>query len=757
MEQSQIVTKSLPQKAPLNVASVALEVFVGKLLDYEVPPHLATSLQKGHSVTVPLRGQLKKGIVVEIKEHTAYPHLLPIHELIFPDPLLPSDLLDLGCWMSRYYITSLERVLKKILPTPVLENKGHKQQYFVTAGKSKEILRNACIEMRSKHPAQAKILDEVLAHPKGLFLTELFEITKVSKSPLMSLVKKKLIHLNFIEINRSPLASQEYFQTYPKKLNEEQQNALQSIVTSLKNKKLSTHLLFGVTGSGKTEIYLQAIAEAQLLGKGTIVLVPEISLTAQTIEKFKSRFNQQIAILHHRLSEGERYDEWHRIFKGEATIVIGARSALFSPVKNLGLIIVDEEHDNAYKQSEDPPCYHARDVAVMRGKISDAVVILGSATPSFESYHNALSGKYILSPLKKRVGQARLPQITVIDMKKEQQKAGRWTLFSEKLISGIKERFQKGEQSLLFLNRRGYHTSLLCSGCGYTFLCTHCEKALTFHFGEKTLACHLCGEIKKPLPEKCPQCHASKMLKYKGIGTEHVERALAAIAPEIRTLRIDGDTTRHKGSHEKFFRAFSTGKSDCLIGTQMITKGLHFPSVTLVAVLNCDQALQIPDFRSAETAFQIMTQVSGRAGRGELEGEVLLQTFMPTNDLIQMVKDQNFEAFYHKEIESRSFFGFPPYSRLVKFTFSGKSMDQTFQMAKNFRSHLCNYLDSTFTCHPLQPSGHPKVKDMYRFQFLIGGQKIYTIRDSIEKTKQEICFSSKIKLLIDVDPISTFF
>ena len=344
------------------------------------------------------------------------------------------------------------------------------------------------------------------------------------------------------------------------------------------------------------------------------MLVPEISLTPQMIERFRSRFEGKIALLHHKLSQGERYDEWHRMARGEAQIALGARSAIFSPIQNVGIIIVDEEHESAYKQSEESFSYHARDVAVMRGKISNACVLLGSATPSLESMHNASQGKYILSELQVRAEKAKLPTVTLVDMKSEHTEANRFSIFSPLLAEKLQEKVALGEQVILFLNRRGYHTTLLCSGCANIFSCPHCTIALTFHRGENTLACHLCDKRVTPPPRKCEKCGCEDTLKYRGIGTEQVERTLHALIPTVRSLRIDGDTTKHKGSLKDDAVLFRTQKADVLIGTQMIAKGLHFPAVTLVAVLNGDSGLHVPDFRSSEKVFQMITQVSGRGG-----------------------------------------------------------------------------------------------------------------------------------------------
>jgi primosomal protein N' (replication factor Y) len=486
------------------------------------------------------------------------------------------------------------------------------------------------------------------------------------------------------------------------------------------------------------------------------MLVPEIALTEQTIERFRSRFEGKIAVLHHRLNEGERFDEWHRIANNEVQIVIGARSAIFAPLANLGLIIVDEEHEGAYKQSEGFS-YHARDVAVMRGHFCSACVILGSATPSLESMYNVSRKKYTLLSLTQRAEHAQLPAIHIVDMKREAEKAKQGTLFSELLIDKLKKRLALGEQSILFLNRRGYHTTLSCNHCKTVYTCPSCALALTFHRKEQLLSCHLCDYHLSPLPTKCALCNHHETLKYSGVGTEKLESAVHALFPEARVLRIDSDTTRHKVSIERLFTQFRTHKADILIGTQMVAKGLHFPSVTLVALINADGGLNIPDFRSSERIFQLITQVSGRAGRGALPGEVIIQSYLPNHETIQAACKQDFDLFYKQEIAIRELFDYPPFSHLVKLTFTGKNPTLTEEKAVQFRQHLISCLPKSALAYPLVPCGYAKIKDHFRFQFLIKGPTTPPICLAINQTKRHNGLPKEVKLMVDVDPISTFF
>lgn len=738
-------------------ASVILDVSIDKALDYGIPDSTINHMTRGTRVEVPVRGHLRSGYVLNIKDKPDFSPVKAIAKVESETVAVPNDIFDLALWMAKYYCTPLRQVLKTVMPSSIRALTQPKQQLFVMRAKTRDELQVLCQQLRNKHPAQAAVLDVMLQVKKGILLTELLEQTKGSRSPVDTLAKQGHLTVDIVRIDRSPLINADYIQTKPKKLNDEQSQALAKINHALENNLFETHLLYGVTGSGKTEVYLQAIDKALQLKRNVIMLVPEIALTAQTIERFRSRFEGHIAILHHRLSHGERCDEWHKIQRGDAKIVIGARSAVFSPVPNLGLIIVDEEHENSYKQSDEMPCYHGRDVAVMRGKISNATVILGSATPSLESYYNAQKGKYLLTKLSNRADSAVMPKVTIVDMKPECEKAKGYTTFSEALLDGIKRRHAVGEQTIIFLNRRGYHTTLLCSQCRTAVRCKHCDVALTFHLEENAITCHLCGFSLSPPPSSCTTCHSPNPMKYRGIGTEQVEKALHAIFPDIRTLRIDADTTRHKGSHQKLLRSFGTGKADVLIGTQMIAKGLHFPDVTLVGVLNSDSSLNIPDFRASETVFQLLTQVAGRSGRGIIPGEVLVQTYMPENTTIQLAAAQDYERFYQEETAVRECFQYPPFTQMAKLSFSGENPVTVADHAERLRQHIMSLLPADYILHPVVPAGYAKVKDQFRFQFLIRGPHIYPITRAIEAAQQSVALPSTIKMRIDVNPLSTYF
>jgi primosomal protein N' (replication factor Y) (superfamily II helicase) len=739
-----------------KIASIILETNIEKPLDYLIPENLKDILKKGMIVEVPLKGFLKKGYVLEIKETTSIKNVFPIQK-ISSEEVISEDLFSLAFWMSKYYCINLSKIFKFLIPSSVRKDVQTKTQIFLTSTKSKKELLTLHEMLQKTNPSQAKAIEFFLTAKKGIFLSELLEKANISKSPIETLINKKIFSYQKIINEQSDLlVNEDFFSTKAKKLSTEQDIALTSIVSSLNENKFNTHLLYGITGSGKTEIYLQAIQKSLDLNKGIIMLVPEIALTSQTIDRFKARFKEKIAVIHHKKSQGEKTDAWKNILKENIKIVIGARSAVFSPMPNLGLIIVDEEHDFSYKQSEKAPAYNAKNIAVMRAKISNCTVILGSATPSIESFFNTQNKKYILNMLTQRPNSALLPKVHIVDMKQELLRKGSFTYFSDDLLSGIKKRYETGEQTLLFLNRRGFNTSLICTKCSNIFKCQFCDIALAYHKKENFLSCHLCG-FKTTVLQKCPSCNNTEHIKYQGFGTEHIEASLHSIFPEIRTLRVDRDTTQNKNGHELLFKQFRAGKADVLIGTQMIVKGLHFPSVTLVGILNSDGALNIPDFRSSETVFQLITQVAGRSGREDLLGEVIIQTYMPDNTTIKLAAKQDYLSFYKQELENRRLFNYPPFTQMVKIVFSSKEEEKTKVLAEEFRLNLIKNLNSDYQIHPVTCCGKAKIKENFRFQFLIRGKNILTLSSAIEKNKNQVKLPSSLHLFIDVDPISTYF
>lgn len=735
-------------------ASVILENNIDKSLDYSIPENLQNEIKEGMLVEVPIKGKLKKGYILSIKNTSVIEKTYPISRIVSKE-VLSKDLFSLALWMSKYYCCNLSKILRCIIPTSIRKEINPKHQILLTTNKTKNELLEILKTLLKKNPKQAKALECFLKTEKKILLSKLLLISHLSKAPIDSLIRKKIFIANKVFLDEADILNEfEYFQTKKKNLNNDQYKALDKITNSLKKDKFETHLLFGVTGSGKTEVYLQAIENALSLNKSAIMMVPEISLTTQTIERFRSRFKEKIAIFHHKRSKGEKSLAWENILKGNIKIVIGARSSIFCPLKNLGLIIVDEEDDPSYKQTSEMPAYNAKHLAIMRGKLNNATVVLGSATPSIESYYNALNNKYILSTLPNRTNNSILPKVKIIDMKNEFLKSKSY--FSEELLDAIKDRFEKGEQVLIFLNRRGFHTSIQCLKCETVFKCKHCDISYTYHKKENILSCHLCG-LKIPVFQSCPNCKNNEYIKYKGFGTEHIQSSLNAIFPNIRTIRIDRDTTTTKDSHEQLFKNFRAGKADVLIGTQMIVKGLHYPSVTLVGILNTDSALNIPDFRSSERVFQLITQACGRAGRESLIGEVIIQTFMPQNETIKYASNQDYLNFYEEEIQNRKLFDYPPFCQMIKVVFSSMDEQKAKEYSIQFRNIIIKNLSNEYKIHPVLPSGRVKVKDVYKYQFLIRGKNTLFISKVLENIKKEFKLPSSVSLFIDVDPIDTYF
>lgn len=735
-------------------AEVIVSSNINKVLDYGIPSHLE-HVTEGTGVTVSLRGVKKIGIVHHVKTTTCCKRILPILGVINSEIKLSKDLLELLFWMNQYYFSPLGKTLRLFLPPISSTIIQPKQHYRVVLKKSKVKIRELLQQLQKNHQAQAAVLKVLLNSSSPPGLSSLMEQAKVSQSPINSLRKQGVLEI----VNASTLTIQEkdliFFPPEPKPLHPEQQDALSKITSSIKTSRFCTHLLYGITGSGKTEVYIRAIREARALGKSAILLVPEISLTIQTETLFKALFHQEVGILHHKLSDSDKNKVWREAAEGSIHIIIGPRSALFCPIKNLGLIIVDEEHDPAYKQNESSPCYHARDVAVMRGKLCNATVVLGSATPSLESYTNALSGKYTLSILSSKAAAAHPAKISLIDMNLEKEKTK--SLFSQAALQKIDHRLALGEQTLIFFNRRGYHTNVSCVSCKHTLKCTHCDMILTFHKYANVLLCHLCNSSPKSPPHSCPKCKGVMTLQYRGSGTEKIERVLYQFFPQIRTIRIDSDTTKFKGSHETLLKQFATGKADVLIGTQMIAKGMHFPSVTLAIVLNGDSGLYIPDFRASEQVFQLITQVAGRSGRSYLPGEILIQTFLPDNATIRCAMNQDFPSFYQQELPGRKVCNYPPFIRLIRCIFMGNCPQLTWQETKRVHVLLEERLQDIAHLMQISPCGHFKIKDTFRYQFLIKSTHVLPVNKKLQEALILAKLSPKVKFMIDVDPTTTFF
>ena len=569
-------------------------------------------------------------------------------------------------------------------------------------------------QLRPNALRQHQLLEQLKTTPRET--VTFYREKELLSTHLKTAEKNGWLSFEEVESYRDPFANHDFPKTFPWQLNAEQQQAVSRILAAEAQGEATTFLLEGITGSGKTEVYLQSIAEILNKGKTAMMLVPEIALTPQMVQRFKSRFGKAVAVLHSGLLQGEKYDEWRKIERGEAQVVVGARSAVFAPLQKIGLIIIDEEHEATYKQ-EDTPRYHARDLAIWRSQYHHCPVILGSATPSLESRARAQKKRYELLYLTQRAHEnAQLPSVTIVDLKEEYAQKNTST-FSRLLQEKISNRLQQKEQIVLLLNRRGYSSFMMCRDCGYVLPCPNCDISLTLHMDVKKMRCHYCGH-QENIPKKCPDCQGEK-IRYYGTGTQKVEEELQERFPSARILRMDVDTTRKKGAHEKILKAFEEQEADILLGTQMIAKGLDYPNITLVGVLNADTALNLPDFRSSERTFQLLTQVSGRAGRGAKPGEVIVQTFNPEHHSIVLAQAQDYEAFYQQEMILRHQSGYPPFYFTVKITISHPAEQVVAKKSYQIAEQLKNGLSPESRILGPTPSGIARIKNRYYYQIIL--------------------------------------
>ena len=768
-------------------ARVLVDDSAGKAFDYELPEAVAATLQPGSRVRVPVRTRTMLATVIELLDETDVPGVKPIAAVVSAEPILSPLLLRLGAWIADYYCCSLEAAMKSVLPNVIRKAEvGHQTRLF--ARLTREVLPEEIETLGKKAPLQAAAVAYLVAAGKPVGVAELTEKCDATHAVVQALVKKGLVATAASKVERDPFGDETFVHAAPLEMNPEQaavfervcaalamtadrrevggekneprMNTDETRITSPSPKSIRENpgssvanpkpiLLHGVTGSGKTEIYLQAIQLVLERGQSAIMLVPEISLTPQTVERFKSRFaatHHEVAVLHSHLSEGERHDEWHKIRDGRARIVIGARSAIFAPCSNLGLIVVDEEHENTYKQ-EETPRYHGRDVAVLRASMEKCPIILGSATPSLESFHNARLGKYELLNMKLRVDDKKMPFIRVVDMRMESKKFG--GILSEKLITAINARLEKKEQTILFLNRRGFSTSLLCEQCGHVCECPNCSVALTFHRGAGRVVCHICGH-QAVAPSKCPEC-GKPGIKYSGTGTEKVEDAVGKLFPKSVIKRLDADVMQRKEAFRETLTAFRTGKIDILVGTQMIAKGLHFPNVTLVGIINADLGLHLPDFRAGERTFQLLTQVAGRAGRGDVEGEVFVQSFTPFSPSIQFARHHDFDGFWEQEIEFREKWEYPPFTHMVLIVIRSAHQQRAEFSAQTLHRRLNAELPAGVTLSEPAPAPLEKSHGSYRFHLMLRTRSIQRLSRHLHGVLEKLTFPEDVFVTVDVD------
>ena len=700
---------------------------IDKYFTYNVPGEFKNLIKVGIRVKVPFGKQTLEGFVMEVNNSTGT-DLKDILEIVDKDIILNDELIELGKYIKEKTLCTLISAYQSMLPKALkAQNKtkiNKSYNKYIELNIDKDELNNNKLNDKQK-----EIINNVL---NGNNKKE--ELNKISNSSLKTLLSKNILKEVLIENYR--LKSNTNIE-YPRfNLNKEQKDAFNTIIDG----KESVYLLHGVTGSGKTEVYMELIEEMIKKNKSAIVLVPEISLTPQMTDRFRSRFKDDIAILHSRLSEGEKYDEYRKISNGLVKIVIGARSAVFAPLKNLGIIIIDEEHTTSYKQESNPK-YSAIDVAIERVKNNNAKVVLGSATPSLESYSRTLVNQYKLVELKNRANNKPLPEVTIVDMNKE--KIGSY--FSKTLIENIKEKLDKKEQIILLLNRRGYASFVTCSSCGYVSKCPNCDVTLTYHKSSDMERCHYCGYATKR-HDVCPKCH-EKAIKNLGVGTEKIEEELHKLF-DARIIRMDFDTTSTKGAHEKIINSFRNNEYDILLGTQMIAKGLDFPNVTLVGVINADTSLMIPNFRSSEYTFQLLSQVSGRSGRSDKNGTVIIQTYNPDNYAIKLAKTQDYNLFFKQEMIIRKKLNYPPYCFLVAI----KVISNDYELAKKESMNIAEKLKQNLSnSEILGPSigSMFKYKNTYRFGIMIKYKKEDNLYSYLKQLLEYYQSNSKIRLDVD--------
>lgn len=648
---------------------------VDRLFTYEVPDVM--SLGVGQRVLVPFGGgnRSTEGFVIELTDAVpeGIDRIKRIIRTMEPYSALTEEQIMLAKWISKSYHCLMVEALRLMIPAQLRGGRvKEKTERIVRISPNIDVEEASeslkCKGGASRAPKQSEVLELMVRMNTAVSVADINSFIPNATAAVNALVKKGILADDDFVVYRDPFANMAVDSSKPLKLTEKQAEALERI-NKTTDEGHGTNLLFGVTGSGKTEVYMQAISHALSLGGQAIVLVPEISLTPQAMQRFKSRFGNRVAVLHSRLSYGERYDEWRRIRLGMVDVVIGARSAIFAPLERVRLIVIDEEHEQSYR-SDHTPRYDASEVAKKRAELSGAAVVLGSATPAVATFRRALSGKYGLITLDKRVNNAMLPNVKIVDMRTEFLK-GNSSVFSEALHDELKHCFDAGEQAILFMNRRGYSTFVSCRGCGFTLKCPDCDVSMTYHKYENLMKCHYCGHTAR-IPSVCPQC-GKPYLKYFGVGTQQVEEQLKEQFPLVSSLRMDHDTTQGKDAHYKILDSFMRGEAQVLIGTQMIAKGLDIPNVTTVGVIAADTMLHVPDYRSAERTFQLLTQVAGRAGRGEREGSVVVQSYTPEHAVIELAAKQDYMGFYNMEIAARRAGLFPPFSLFVRIVFTGEN------------------------------------------------------------------------------------
>lgn len=708
----------MPDVTIAKIAVSGIPFRLDRPFDYAIPMDMKEKVQPGVRVEVPFTraNRRTEGIVLALAPIGAYEKLKPISEVLDETPILTQAQIKLALWMHERFFCTVYEAVKAMLPAGLWFKNGKRRvsdKYVTMAALAvpAEEAAEAAEQKRRRAPQQSELLRTLCAIGRAA-LPDLREFTGASLQSVRALRDAGLISLEDVPVYRRPEAPEGERQPLPK-LNSEQTKAFKGILKLAGGKKASGALLFGVTGSGKTTIYIRLIAEMRRRGKTAILLVPEIALTPQMLRTFSSHFGDDIAVLHSSLSAGERLDEWRRIKNGEAGVVIGTRSAIFAPAEDLGIIIIDEEQEDSYK-SENAPRYHARDVAKFRCAQDNALLLLGSATPDVESRWRAEQGSYAYFTLSRRFNEQSMPSVEIVDMKRELRR-GNGSSISERLRSEISENLERGEQSILFLNRRGANKLITCVDCGFTYSCPNCSVSLTYHSFSRRLMCHHCGYTQR-LDEHCPECGGT--LKYVGTGTQKLEEELHELFPDTPVLRMDTDTVAPAGGHDVLLERFQTERIPIMVGTQMVTKGLNFENVTLVGVISADQSLYAGDYRATERTFSLITQVVGRSGRFEKPGRAVIQTFTPENETIRQAARQDYESFYRAEIELRRLQALPPFTELLCITMSGREESLVLGCAAKARDELLDATRSESGVRVLGPAPLSvlRVNNNYRYR-----------------------------------------
>ncbi len=737
-------------------AAVSLPVPLDTVLTYAVPEPLRDGLVAGRRIEVPLATRTMAAWCVgfaeppEPGEDGKPPATKEIIRLMDEGPLVDSQLLDLAAWIAETYACSWGEALSATVPGGVRKETAAATVLWARLAVEPDVADVEAAKLAEKQPKRSRTLRILMERPDGLALRDLARATQSSDSPARTLAKHGFVALDEREVVRDPFGDRPAPSAPPPTPTPEQVRAIDAVNAAIHENRHDTFVLFGVTGSGKTEVYLRAIAAAAEAGRQSIVLVPEIALTPQTVRRFRERF-ERVAVLHSALTDAERRRQWRAIRAGKADVIIGPRSAVFAPVPRLGLIVLDEEHETSFKQ-QSAPRYHARAVARERARRANSPVILGSATPSLEAWAGAHGRNATLLELPKRVGAGTMPKVEIIDMKREHVETKKKGLFSRRLIQIAKRSLQKRQQVLMFLNRRGFATSIYCGRCSATVSCERCSVTLTFHRGHGTVLCHPCG-FERPLPRTCPECGSPGLVRL-GAGTERLEDVVAACFPGARMARMDSDSMHDRGSYEEVLGAFGARELDLLVGTQMLAKGLHFPDVTCVGVISADTSLTQPDFRAAERTFQLVAQVAGRAGRSKDRGTVIVQTTQTAHPAIRHAASHDFPGFAAYELAIRQRFGWPPFRKLIRAVISsredGAAERRAHEIADGVRAAL-----PPGAADVLGPARCPlmRVKNRFRWHMVIKAADEPVQRAALMRLRRFSRRARKTELMLDVDPI----